>query len=630
MTVTEHGFKAEVQQLLDIMIHSLYSDREIFLRELLSNAADALDKARFEGLVRDDLVPAASSEPGVRIEVDPDARTVVVEDDGIGMTEDEVVGNLGTIAHSGSQDFLDRLKDAGPGEVPQLIGQFGVGFYSSFMVAEEVVVETRSALPGSAGVRWTSSGQGTFTVEPVEREFRGTRVALRLREDCAEFADELRAKSIVRRHSNFLTWPIHVGDEQANSGKALWAEPPSSITDDEANAFYKSVAVDWRDPALRIHVSVDSPIQYSALLFIPEERPFDLFTPRADTGPRLYARRVLIMEHAKDLLPGWLRFVQGVVDSEDISLNVSREMVQKTPVVRKIRDAVTKRILKELARLAAAEGEPAEDGEETRAAGERYADIWRNFGILLKEGLYHSKHEYGELLTPLLRFNALSHEDEEGLLSLDEYVAAMPEGQDTVWYLTATSREEALASPALEAFRQREWDVLLLTEPVDEWLVQVLEEFDGKPVKSIARGELELDEADDEGERADLSGLTPFLEEAYAGAVARVRASSRLTDSACVLVDDEQGISGNLERILRAANQDVPAASRILELNPRHPLIRNMARLHDDGAKERLEPLARLLLDNAVLLDGNVKEPAAIGRRLQELLVEASSHALEG
>ena len=616
MSAQEHGFKAEVQQLLDLMIHSVYSEREVFVRELVSNAADALDKARFLGLTRTDLIAPAAGEPGIRITLDPEARRLVIEDDGVGMTREEVIENLGTIARSGSKEFLERLRAAGQ-DAPKLIGQFGVGFYSCFMAAEEVEVITRSALPEGTAVRWHSLGAGKFSVEDAERDVRGTRITISLREDASEFAEEGTIKAIIRRHSNYLPWPVSVDGAQANEARALWAEPPSKVTDEEANSFYKNIAMDWRDPAFKIHISVDSPIQYHALLFIPKERPYDLFDPRVERGPRLYARRVMITEHATDLLPDWLRFVRGVVDSEDIPLNVSREMIQKTPVVRKIRENLTKRVLKDLGKLAEDHGK---EGSTTD-----WPAIWREFGFLLKEGHYASP-EHRELLLPLLRFNALSHEDERGILSLADYKAAMKEGQDTIWFLTAESRSAALASPHLEAFKARGWDVLLLVDPVDEWLVSGLDKFDDVPLKSITRGELDLGEKNEE--KADLTQVGTWMEGLFGDAVKSVRASSRLTDSACVLVDDDSGISANMERILRSAQQKGPPAKRILELNPSHPLIVNLARMKDKGLDAEAEPVARLLLDDAMLREGSLKDPAAVARRLQDLLEFVTTKAL--
>ena len=641
MEAVEHGFKAEVQQLLSLMIHSVYSDREVFLRELVSNAADALDKARFLGLTQKDLLEAAHETPAIRISFDEEASTVTIEDDGIGMTQEEVVQNLGTIAHSGTKAFLAQAQAEKGEGTPQLIGQFGLGFYSAFMVADKVEVESRSAQPGSEPVKWSSHGEGTYTLEPGTREARGTAITLHLREDATEFGEVSRVQGIVRKHSNFLPWPIEVDGTQANSGKALWVEPASQVSDEEATSFYKSVAMDWQDPARRIHVAVDSPLQYNALLFIPPARPFDLFYPDGAKGPRLYARRVLIEEHARELLPDWLRFVRGVVDSEDIPLNVSREMVQKTAVVRKISDALTKRILKELTRWAdeaPAEPEPpsdeADDDAEEPKVKPSFATFWRNFGMLLKEGYYHANRTHGEQLLPLMRFNATSHEDDQGLMSLADYRAAMPEDQDTIWFLTAESRASALASPHLEAFRKRGWDVLLLTDPVDEWLTSTLDTFDEIPLKSVSRGELDLDEDEENEEtpKADLSEFAPWVMSLLDDQVAEVRASSRLTDSAVVLVDAEDGMSANMERLLRESQQGMGAlgqTKRILELNPRHPLIRNLVDLRSSGKEETAASLAKMLYDDALLLEGTVTEPAAMGRRLQELLVKASQSALD-
>lgn len=626
MSGTEHGFKAEVQQLLNLMIHAVYSDREVFLRELVSNAADALDKVKFLELTRSDLLAPGTAEPGIDITVEKDARTITISDDGIGMTEEEVVANLGTIARSGTRAFLEQVGQEG-GSAPKLIGQFGLGFYSAFMIAEEVVVQTRSAVPGSEPVRWVSAGQGTFEVEPGNRETRGTTVILKLREDAGEFLDPVRLRGIIRKHSNFLAHPIRVEGDQANSGRALWAEPPSQVTDEQASTFYRAISTDWQDPARRVHTSVDSPIQYHALLFVPAVRPWDLFYPDGIKGPKLYARRVLIEDHARDLLPDWLRFVRGVVDSEDIPLNVSREMVQKTLVVRKIREGLTKRILKEFGDWA--DEAPRDEGDE---GSQTYAGFWRNFGVLLKEGYYHERAKWGDLLLPLLRFNAASHADEKGLLSLADYRKAMPPTQDTLWFLTAESRASALASPHLEAFRKRGLDVLLLTDPVDEWLVGGLDAFEGMPVKSIARGQLDLaeeaDPAAETEEKADLTKFGPWLKGVVGDVVVDVRASTRLTDSAVVLVDADDGISANMERILKQANADGAGKSRrVLELNVRHPLIRNLAKMVDAGSTAAAEPLARLLYDEALLLEGSVQEPASLGRRLQELLTRASEVA---
>ncbi len=621
MTATTHGFKAEVQQLLDLMIHSVYSNRDVFLRELVSNAADALDKVRFLELTEGGLNPIAGEQAGIRITVDEEANTITLEDDGVGMTEEEAIENLGTIARSGSKAFFEDLKAQGKEQLPELIGQFGVGFYSSFMVADEVTVDTLSARKGEAPVRWSSKGDGTYAIEEGSRTTRGTTITLHLREDATEYASDDKLRAIIKAHSNYLSWPIFLGETQANSGKALWLKRPSEVTDEEAADFYHALAFDFEDPLMRVHFKVDTPLQYAAMLFVPKHRPHDLFFPEADRGPRLYARRVLISEHAKELLPDWLRFVRGVVDSEDISLNMSREMVQKTPVVRKIKDALTKRILKDLGKLA--KREQAEDEDE-----HPYEVFWRAFGVLIKEGYYHDHHSLGERILPLLRFNALSHDDETGLMSLQQYKDAMPEGQDTIWTLSGESREAALASPHLEILRKKGWDVLILTDTVDEWLTQVLTEFDGVEIKSIARGEFDLDDEDDDTDKADLTGLAPWMTELFDGAVSSVRPSSRLTDSAAVLVDAAEGVSSQMERILAQANQSGFAAERHLELNVKHPLIRNLAALHEAGAQEAAEPIARLLLDDAMLMEGHLKDAPAVGRRLQHLLEQAAARAV--
>lgn len=615
-----HGFKAEVQQLLDLMIRSVYSDREVFLRELVSNAADALDKARFVALTRDDLT-AAAGEPGIRVAFDADAHRITVEDDGIGLTAEEAIEHLGTIARSGSKAFLEQLAEGASG--PKLIGQFGVGFYASFIVAEEVIVESLSAMPGAEPIVWRSKGQGSFSVEPGARRARGTKITLLLREDAHEFADEWRLKAIIEKHSNYLPWPVMLGDKQANKAKALWTERPSAVTDADANAFYRSISNDWQEPAARTHVSADSPIQFHAMLFVPAARPWDLFQQGVDRGPRLYARRVLISEHAKDVLPDWLRFVRGVIDSEDIPLNISREMVQKTPILSKIAKNVVGRLLSDLAKL---DREPeVVEGSEEEPKENPYPGIWKNFGVLLKEG-YYTSAEWREKLTPLLRFET-ANGDDGALKSLAQIKAAMPEGQDTIWYITASSRAQALASPHIEAVRSKGWDVIVLTDPVDEWLVQVLETYEEIPVKSVARGEIEVNEVP-EADKERVAGLGTWMEGLFGGTIAGVRSSGRLTDSPCVLVDPEDGVGANMERILRAANQAVPETKRVLELNASHPLVQNLAKLHELGRHDVAEPIAHLLLDDARLMDGTVKEPAAIGRRLQALLTRATEQAL--
>ncbi len=619
MSVEQHGFKAEVEQLLQLMIHSVYSNREVFLRELLSNAADALDKARFLSLTDGELLPAGHDEPGIRLTVDADTRTVVLEDDGVGMSREEAVANLGTIAHSGTKAFLQAAKDGEKSDLPGLIGQFGVGFYAVFMVADEVVVESMSAQPGAGGVRWSSQGAGSYEVGPYAAEHRGTRITITLREDAAEFADDGAIRRIVKEHSNYLGWPILLGEDRINRGKALWAESPSEVSDEEANEFYRMLSFDFEEPLVRVHLRVDTPLQYSAMLFVPRSRPYDLFMPQADRGPRLYAKRVLIEEHASELLPDWLRFLKGVVDSEDIQLNVSREMVQKTPVVRTIRDALVKRVLKELGRLAGGD-------EEAQA---KYTTFWRAFGMLLKEGYYHDSSRFGDRLLPLLRFGHTGG-DADALVSLEAYKEAMPEGQDAIWYITAPSRSAALASPHLEGFRGKGWDVLVLTDPVDEWLVQTLTEFEGVELKSVARGEIALDDDETSEAKEAIQGLAPWMAGVLADAVEGVRTSARLTDSPAVLVDDESAISSNMERILKQANQDVPEAKRWLEINPKHPLIQGLSSLQKAGQEEDAKAVVSLVYDGARLADGSAEDLPGIAKRITQMLTKSVSAGSAG
>ena len=619
MSDEQLGFKAEVQQLLDLMIQAVYSNRDVFLRELLSNAADALDKVRFLALTHSDLV-AAEGEPSIRVRVDKEAQTITLDDDGVGMTREEAITNLGTIAHSGSRRFFEELKAQGAASAPDLIGRFGVGFYSSFMVASRVEVVTRSALAGSEAVRWVSEGNGTFSVSEAERAHRGTTITLHLRDDASEYLEGWKVRQIIKQHSNYLNWTVLLDGEAATSGKALWREAPASVSDDDAQELYRSLSFDFEPPALRVHLSVESPLQVAAMLFVPKNRPYDLFNPESDKGPRLYVRRVLIDEHARDLLPDWLRFLRGVVDSDDIPLNMSRELVQKTPAVRQIRTTLTKRVLKELRKFAE---RPLDDGETKHP----YDGVWEAFGVLLKEGYYHDKLTFGDELLPLLRFQ--THNAEAGVWQgLEAIKASLPEGQDALWYVTADTRESALRSPHLEAFRKKGWTVLLLTDPVDEWFIQTLEDFDGMPLKSVSRGDLQLEDEEATGDKADLTGLAPWMSTLLVDEVASVRTSARLTESPAALVDDENGMSANMERLLRAARQDVGESKRHLELNPSHPIVRHLAALHEAGRTEAAEPLARLLYDDALLLEGTVKDAAGLARRLSALLEQAAAAAL--
>ncbi|MCK6514540.1 molecular chaperone HtpG [Myxococcota bacterium] len=598
------SFDAEVRQLLDLVIHSLYSDRDIFLRELISNASDALDRARVEGLARPEL-RAGEGEPGVSITVDADAGTLTLSDNGVGLTAEQAKKALGTIAHSGTKAFAELLKAQGRGGEHNLIGQFGVGFYSALMVADRVEVRSLSAEPDAEAIVWSCDGSTTFQITPGERATRGTDIVLYLREDSKEYLDADRIRGVVQKHSRYVGYPIKLGEEQLNEPQVLWTKNPAEVTEEEHKRFYKQVSGDWADPAVTLHVRADAPIQYSALLYIPERAPHDLNHVNGRRPLKLYARKVLILDEARELLPDWLRFVRGVADCEDLQLNVSREMVQKTPVVEKLRKALTSRLIKRLETFAKDDN----DG---------YLRFWKEFGPTLKEGVHHDS-DNREKLVKLCRFNTTRHDDGEGLVSLEELIAAMPEGQDTIWYLTGPDRETCARSPHLEQLRKKNVEVILLTDAIDEWFVQSVTEHQGKTWKSAARGAQEADEAEDAPKPTLDAGLTGWLNGLFAGSVKEVRASSRLTESPSVLVDDDWGLGANMERILRGVQKDLPTSRRILEINPDHPMVKALGRLQEEGRAEEAAPLAHLLLDQARLVEGDVSDPAGLVQRLRAL-----------
>jgi molecular chaperone HtpG len=621
-----HEFKAEVAALLRLVTNSLYTNREIFLRELISNAADALDKARYLALVEPEL---RDQQAPARIEITIDrARGVLsVDDTGVGMTAEEATQNLGTIAHSGTLAFLEQARGQGgtteTASRPDLdlIGQFGVGFYSAFMVSDRIDVITCSARPGEDAVRWSSRGDGGFTVEPAGRTGRGTRVELHLRADAKDLLEPHRVEAIVRRYSNFVLHPVELrvldadGNEEGeprrvNATSAFWTRSAKDVSDAEYADFYRHVmggfVLPGDEPFARLHVTMDAPIQFKALLYVPGRRPADLFGEDAK-GLQLYARRVLVMESCDKLLPAYLRFVRGVVDSEDLPLNVSRELLQEHSSLAAIRRQLGRKVLKLLADTA------AEDPE-------RYAKIWEEFGPFVKEGL-HTDNAHKDDIVALLRFRCTGR---EGLISLADYVAAMPEGQSAIYYVTGESAETLADSPHLEACRARGYGVLLMTDAVDEWVVQDLGEFSGKPLRSVTQGDLDLAEAKDGDHSQDAAAIAGLLELArttLADRVKDVRASARLTSSAACLVDAEGGLPRNMERILRMANRPVPMAKRVLELNPQHPFVRAAQRLVAEGSDaERLRQYIELLHDQAHLAEGSVPDPAATVRRIQALL----------
>jgi molecular chaperone HtpG len=604
------GFQAEVRKLLDLMIHSLYSNREIFLRELISNASDAADRLRFLAL-RDASLYEDDPELRIRVEFDREQRTISVIDNGIGMSRDEVVEHLGTIAKSGTSQFLasltdDQARDAG------LIGQFGVGFYSAFTVAGRVEVTTRRAgAPRGQGVRWTSTGEADYTIETVDRPRRGTRVTLYLREDASEFLDAARLRAIVRRYSDHISLPIVMdreggeqGDETVNRATALWTRPKKEISDADYQEFYRHVAHDPEDALAWTHNRVEGKVEYTSLLYIPGRAPFDLWDRERRRGIKLYVRRVFIMDDAEQLLPAYLRFVRGVVDSADLPLNVSREILQQDRSIETIRAGCARKVLDLLAELA--EKEP-----------EKYARFWKEFGRVLKEGVIDAPDRREELAR-LFRFSSTRTTDDVQSVSLPDYVARMQEGQNAIWYLTADTLAAARSSPHLEALRARDVEVLLLTDPVDEWVVMHLAEFDGRPLKSAARGELEP--GGDAAPPATDEPLLARLREALSGQVRDVRASRRLTTSACCLVAEGHDLGRHLQRLLEASGQKVPPQTPVLEVNTGHALFGRIAAEPD---AERFRDWAQLLMDQAVLGEGGqLADPAAFVQRMNRLLLE--------
>ena len=622
------GFQTEARQLLHLMIHSLYSNREIFLRELISNASDAIDKLRFAAL-DDDAILEGEADYAIRVALDKDARTITISDNGIGMTRQEVIDNLGTIARSGTAAFLENLtgdqkKDS------QLIGQFGVGFYSAFIVAERVEVHTRKAgEPAEAGVLWESHGEAEFSIEDRAREARGTAITLYLKEDCSEFADEWRVRSVIKKYSDHISVPVMMaraaeatdegedgkaddaepGWETVNEATALWTRSRSDISDDEYKAFYKHVSHDFEDPLTWSHNRVEGKLEYTSLLYVPRRAPFDLWNREGSRGLKLYVQRTFIMDDAEQFLPLYLRFVKGVVDSNDLPLNVSREILQQDPSVDSMRSALTKRVLDMLGKLA-------------KSSPEDYAVFWREFGQVLKEGPGED-FSNKEKVAGLLRF-ATTHTDAETQdQGLDDYLARMQEGQEKIYYVVAENFNTARRSPHLEVFRKRGIEVLLLSDRIDEWLMSHLQEYSGKPLQDVARGELDLGEeekAESEKLAEESKDLLERIKAALEGDVADVRASARLTDSAACLVVGEHELGAQMRRIMEAAGQPVPDSKPTLEINPTHPLI---ALLDRESDEDRFSDLARVVLDQATLAEGGqLDDPATYVDRLNKLLLE--------
>jgi molecular chaperone HtpG len=619
MTVEAHketlGFQAEARQLLDLMIHSLYSNKEIFLRELISNASDAADKLRFESLV-DDALYEGDSDLKIRISYDAAARTITVSDNGIGMNRTEVVENIGTIASSGTRRFLatlsgDQAKDS------RLIGQFGVGFYSAFIVADKITLTTRRAGQGAEhGVRWESDGKGEYTLETVERSARGTEVVLHIREDQQEFLDPHRLRSIVVKYSDHITLPVVMKsdgkDEDAvvNSGSALWARPRNEIKQEEYDEFYKHVAHDYEPPLVHVHSRVEGKLEYIALLYIPQHAPFDLWDRARRHGIKLYVRRVFIMDDAEQLMPNYLRFVRGVIDSSDLPLNVSREILQHSKDIDSIRNGSVKKVLDLL--------------DETAAKDpEKYAIFWREFGQPLKEGVVEDSANR-ERIAKLLRFASTHSDTDAQTVSFENYVARMKEGQEKIYYVTADTFLAAKNSPHLEIFRKKGIEVLLLPERIDEWVVTHVTEFSGKPLQSITRGELDLgkldeDSASQEKKETDFTDTLKKIKTSLGGMVKDVRITHRLTNSPACLVQDAQDLNANFERILKAAGQKVAGSRPILEINPDHAIV---AHLKDGGDEAHFDDWSRILYDQALLSEGGeLEDPAGFVARMNNLFL---------
>jgi len=643
MTVVKKEFKTEVQRLLDLVIHSLYSNRDIFLRELISNASDAIDRARFESLSDKNIV---EGDPDFRIKliVDKDAKTLTISDNGIGMTPDDVVENLGTIASSGTRRFLDQIKEQQGEFRPEMIGQFGVGFYSAFMIADKVTVHTRHAgASADAGTCWESEADG-YSMEAIIKEKRGTDVILHLKEEMAEYLEEWKIRKIVKTYSDFIEYPVVmdverqekvdaesdettsvVHEETLNSRKALWHRAKSEISTEEYQQFYKHISHDFQNPLEIMHWNVEGTTEFRALLYLPEKAPFDVFMPEGNVrrGVHLYVKRVFITDNCEAIVPSYLRFLRGVVDSSDLPLNVSRETLQEDRLMRLIQKNVVKKTLDTLTEMQ----------EKQR---DRYVTFWKAFGSIVKEGV---PGDYGnrDKLQDLLLFESTGTAA-GNYTTLKEYVARMPESQKDIYFITGDNRAALEQSPHLEAFRSRNIEVLLMTDPVDEWVVQHLADYDSKELKSIAKGDIELgDDAEKQQRKAKIDeaekqykDVVTAVKDALGDKVKAVRLSSRLTDSACCLVSDEHDPGLHMEKIMRAMHQQMPATKRILELNPEHALMKNLAQLlATDASCSRIADYAQLLYDQALLTAGvSIENPLRFTRLVSDLIAgEAASLA---
>lgn len=643
MSKTTKQFQTEVQQLLDLVIHSLYSNKDIFLRELISNSSDAIDKIRFEAHSDESLLES-NSDWKIKIVADKDAGTLTIRDNGIGMNTAEVEENIGTIARSGTKAFMQSLKEKAESNNPELIGQFGVGFYASFMVADRVTLETRKGGSVADGCRWESTGDGSYTVEECTREIRGTEITLHLKEEFKQYLDEWKIRSIVKKYSDYIQYPVVMDvtrsetpkgvdgeeiegagtiekteEQTLNSMKAIWTRAKSDVTEEEYTEFYKHVSHDYDAPFRTIHFSAEGASEFKALLYLPAKKPFDMFMNDRKKGLQLYVRRVFISDKCEELIPDYLRFVKGVVDSSDLPLNVSREILQEDVQIKRIQKSLVGKILSTLA-------------EVKDQSFDEYVTFWKEFGQVIKEGM-HFDYANKEKLQELILFESTSTEA-GSFVSLKEYVGRMPEGQKDIYYITGSSRETLEQSPHLEAFRAKGYEVLFLTDPVDEWVVQSLTEYNEKHLKAVDRGDISLDSDEEKMEKEkkreeaqkEFSDLISLLNDRLKDKVKEVRFSNRLTDSACCLVADEYGMNANMERIMKAMNQAVPESKRILELNSDHAILKAMASIHQkDASAAALADYADLLYDQALLTEGStIKDPLRFTRLVSDLMVKAA------
>jgi molecular chaperone HtpG len=613
-TKKTHAFQTEVSQLLHLMIHSLYSNKEIFLRELISNASDAIDKLKFESLSNDKLVEG-KEDLQIHVSADKDAGTVTISDNGIGMTQDEVMENIGTIANSGTQKFLKNL-DEKQAQDSNLIGQFGVGFYSAFIVADEVTLSTRKAGDAKTkGTVWSSKGKGEYSLETTKVEDFGTTITLHIKKEEKEFLDDYRLRSIISKYSDHITIPImmikpseddkEIEYESVNKANAFWTQDKKRLKQEDYDEFYKSLTYDFEGPLTQLHNKVEGKLDYTSLLFIPKKAPFDMWEPKRKGGIKLYAKRVFIMEDNEELMPLYLRFIKGVIDTADLSLNVSREILQSNKVVDAIRKASVSRVLKELEKMA-------------KNKPEKYAEFWKEFGMVMKEGVVEDSSNKDKIAS-LLRFTTTKSDGENQTVSLADYIERMGKDQKDIYYVTAETYAAAKGSPHLEIFKQKDIEVLLLSDRVDEWMVNNFNEFEGKNLKSIAKGDLEgLDSKAEKKEKEKAAkGFKKTLKEMQKildSQVKEVKVSSRLSESPSCLVADENEMGGNMERIMASLGQDVPETKPILEINPTHPLVEKLKTKVD-------EDIVRVLFDQAVLAEGGqLKDPAEFVKRMNKLI----------